>query len=198
VTPVVPPGGMILTFELVVKDDKDLQDSDEVTVTVNDNGIDGFPDDVLTMPCSTGGPIGIKVKSGGDCTSICAVDPATIPDSSNKPENLPYGLFDLLIKTDAVGGTVKVTFYLESPAGNGANWFKYIASTGIWEDCSAYASFNPARDQVTLTLVDSGDGDDDRVANRWIIDPSGLGTSASPTTSSGGGGGCFIATMTDG
>ena len=201
VTPMVIAGGMILTFELVVKDDEDLQDNDQVSVTVNDNGISGFPDDVLTMSCSTGDPIGIKVESGGDFVSITAVDPATIPDSSDKPDNLPYGLFDLLIKADAVGGTAKVTFYLEAPAGNNDKWSKHKTSTGKWEDCGTYASFNAARDQVTLTLVDGGAGDDG-AADGWIVDPSGLSSSASASTSSGGGGGggggCFIATAADG
>jgi hypothetical protein len=199
VTPVVSSGGMILTFELVVKDDEDLQDTDNVSITVNDNGISGFPDDVLTMICSTGKEIGIKVES--DLVSITAVDPATIPDSSDKPDNLPYGLFDLLIKTDAVGGTAKVTFYLETQAGANDKWFKYKDSTGTWEDCSAYASFNAARDQVTLTFVDGGDGDDGP-ADGWIVDPSGLNASVSASTSSGGGGGggggCFIATAAGG
>ena len=45
---------------------------------------------------------------------------------------LPYGLFDLLIKADAVGGTAKVTFYLEAPAGDNDEWYKYKASTGTW------------------------------------------------------------------
>ena len=201
VTPIVSPSGMILTFELVVEDKGDLQDSDQVTVTVNDNGISGFPDDVLTVTSSTGKEIGIKVES--DLVSITAVDPATIPESSDKPDNLPYGLFDLLIKADAVGGTAKVTFYLESPAGDKDKWSKYKNSTGKWEDCSAYASFNAARDQVTLTLVDGGDGDDGP-ADGWIVDPSGLSNSASTKSSfiggngGGGGGGCFISTAPDG
>jgi len=199
VTPVVSPGGMILTFVLAVKDNGGLQDSDEVSVTVNDNGISGFPDDVLTMICSTGKHIGVKVQS--ELVSITAVDPDTIPDSEDKPDNLPYGLFDLLIKTEAVGGTAKVTFYLESPAGNDDKWYKYIASTGVWEDCSPYAVFNAARDQVTLTLVDGGDGDDGP-ADGWVVDPSGLNASSETSTSSGGGGGggggCFIDTATDG
>ena len=201
VTPIVSPGGIILTFELVVKDDEDLQDSAQVTITVNDNGIDDFPDDVLTMTCSTGKHIGVKVESGGAYVSITAIAPVTIPDSSDKPENLPYGLFDLLIKADAVGGNAKVTFYLESQAGNDDKWFKYKTSTGVWEDCSAYAVFNAARDQVTITLVDGGEGDDGP-ADGWIVDPSGLSSSASTSTSSdgggGGGGGCFIATAADG
>jgi hypothetical protein len=103
-----------------------------------------------------------------------------------------------VIKTDAVGGTAKVTFYLESKAGNGDKWSKYKTSTGVWEDCSAYAVFNAARDEVTLTLVDGGDGDDGP-ADGWIVDPSGLSSSSSTSTSpgGGGGGGCFIATAVD-
>ena len=200
VTPIVSSEEMILTFEVAVKDKGGLQDSAEVSVTVIDNGIDGFPDDVLMMTCSTGKEIGIKVESGGDLVSITAVDPTTIPDSSDKPDNLPYCLFDLLIKADAVGGTAKVTFYLEGQAGKDDKWFKYKTSTGIWEDCSAYAVFNAARDQVTLALVDGGDGDDGP-ADGWIVDPSGLSSSASTTSSGGGGGGgggCFIDTATDG
>jgi len=201
VTPIVSPGGIILTFQLVVKDAEALQDSAQVIITVNDNGIGGFPDDVLTMSSSTGKEIGIKVESGGDCTSIATVDPDTIPDSPGKPENLPYGLFDFKIKTANPGDTVKLIFYLESQAGNDDKWFKYKTSTGVWEDCSAYAAFNAARDQVTLTLVDGGDGDDGP-EDGWIVDPSGLSSSASTSTSSGGGGGggggCFIDTAADG
>jgi hypothetical protein len=199
VTPIVSPGGMTLTFELVVKDNEDLQDTSEVSITVNDNGISGFPDDVLTMTCSTGKHIGLKVESGGNLVSLFAVDPETLEDfSPDKPEDLPYGLIDMLIKTDAVGSTVKLTFYLESPAGKNDKWFEYKISTGSWEDCSAYASFNAARDQVTLTLVDGGDGDDG-YADGWVVDPSGLGSTSTTTTSSGGGGGggCFIATAGD-
>jgi hypothetical protein len=204
VTPIVSTAEMILTFELVVKDEGDLQDSDHVTVTVNDNGISGFPDDVLTMTCSTGKKIGIKVESGGDFTGITAVDPAHIPVSPDKPENLPYGLFDLQIKADNPADTVKATFYLEEPAGPNDKWSKYKNSTGKWEDCSAYASFTAARDRVTLTLVDGGDGDDDNAANGWIVDPSGLSKTAtgppvgaSGESGGGGGGGCFIATAAD-
>jgi hypothetical protein len=200
VTPIVGPSGIILTFELTVEDSGGLKSSDEVSVTIYDNGITGFPADVLTMTCSTGKSIGIKVDSGGDYVSITAVDPATMPDSSDKPENLPYGSFDLLIKADAIGGSAKVTFYLEEPAGPNDKWLKYKESTGEWEDCSAYAVFNAARDQVTLTLVDGGNGDDGP-ADGWIVDPSGLDASVATSTSSGGGGGggggCFIATGAD-
>ena len=85
-------------------------------------------------------------------------------------------------------------------AGNDDKWFKYKTSTGVWENCSAYSSFNAARDQVAVTFVDGGDGDDGPV-DGWIVDPSGLSSPAPTSTSSGGGGGggggCFISTVTD-
>ena len=193
VTPPVNVNETTLTFHLTVEDNGGLQSSDEISVTINDNGITGFLADVVTMTSSTGESIGIKEDSGGNCVSFGAVDPSTITNTTNKPENLIYGLINMEIKTDTVGGTVKLTLYLPTPAPDGYKWFKYGQNKG-WYDYSNHAVFNVTRDQVTLTLVDGGAGDDDSVANSVIIDPSGLGAASSPPTPSGAGGGCFIAT----
>jgi hypothetical protein len=58
--------------------------------------------------------------------------------------------------------------------------------------------FNGTRDQVTLTLVDNGPGDDDGSQNGIIADPSGLGAASSSISAGvsnafGSGAGCFIA-----
>lgn len=148
------------------------------------------------MTSSTGESIGIKEDSGGNCVSLSAIDPSTIADTTNRPENLIYGLIDMQIRTDTVGGTVTLTFYLPSPAPDGYKWYKYGPNKG-WYDYSDHAAFDDATDQVTLTLIDGGAGDDDGVANGTILDPSGLGSSpfTPPAISGGGsGGGCFIAT----
>jgi hypothetical protein len=200
VTPPVNASGTELTFQLTATDNGGLGDSDEVSVTINDNGITGFPDDVVTMTSSTGESIGIKKDSGGNCVSLSAVDPSTITNTTNRPENLIYGLINIQIRTDTVGGTVKLIFYLPTPAPDGYKWFKYGPNKG-WYAYSDHAVFNATRDQVTLTLIDGGAGDDDGIANRIIADPSGLGTASSispsappPSGAGGGGGGCFIAT----
>jgi hypothetical protein len=188
-----------LAFQLTVKDNGGLEGSDKVLVTVNDNGITGFPDDVVTMTSSTGESIGIEVDSGGNCVSLSAIDPSTITDTTNRPEDLIYGLINIQIKTSTVGGTAAVTIYLPDPAPYGYEWYKYGASLG-WYDYSDHAAFNFDRTQVTLTLVDGGIGDHDGVANGMIYDPSGLGiapTKPEPIQAPGsgeGGGGCFIAT----
>jgi hypothetical protein len=130
-------------------------------------------------------------------TSLMNVSPDSVPDGTNMPDNLIYGLIDMELKPDIVGGTVTVTIHLETPAPDGYVWYKYSPING-WYDYSDHAEFNTDRDQVTLTLVDGGIGDDDGVANGVIADPSGLCSSSisfTPTGGGGGGGGsCFIAT----
>ncbi len=202
VTQPVDLTGTTLTFSLTVEDNGGLQGSDEVSITINDNGITGFPDDVITMTSSTEESIGIKVNNGGNMTGLSATDPDTIEDSTNRPENLIYGLIDMQFKVDAAGGTVEVTFYLPTPAPDGYEWYKY-SPTNSWYDYSANCVSNHTRDQVTITLVDGGIGDDDGMVNGVIVDPSGLGTApasgggtALPAGGGGSGGdsGCFIAT----
>ncbi|MFC1867818.1 CFI-box-CTERM domain-containing protein [Thermodesulfobacteriota bacterium] len=201
VPPAVGVAGTILTFNLTVQDTRGLQAGGSVNVTVNDNGITDFPDGVVSMISSEGLPVGITVDTGGAYTSLSAVDPVTLPDEPDMPEDLMYGLLDLKIKVNNPGDTATVTIHLSEPAPDGYSWYKYDSSGG-WIDYSAHAVFNANRSQVTLTLVDGGAGDDDLVANGEITDPSGLG--ATPTVSAvsvgdgdfggGGGGGCFIAT----
>jgi outer membrane protein assembly factor BamB len=203
VAPTVDPGGTELTFQVTVTDDGGLQASDEVFVTVDDNGITGFPDDVITFTSSTGQSMGIKVDSGGSCTSLYAIDPATISDNTNRPEDLIYDLTYIQIKVNTVGGAAVVTIYLPEAAPLGYAWYKYGSNKG-WYDYSDHAVFNPGRTEVTLTLMDGDTGDDDGVANGMIVDPSGLGMPpagpVSPTGGGdsggggGGGGGCFIGT----
>ncbi len=109
-------------------------------------------------------------------------------------------LIEVEIEVDEPGAAVTVTILLNGPAPAGYEWYKYSSTSG-WSDYSANARFNRFRDEVTLTLVDGGVGDDDGVANGLIVDPSGLGAAsagrgATPLSSGGGGGGggCFIGT----
>jgi hypothetical protein len=178
VTPPVPLGDTLaLTFQLTVTDNGGLQATDTVTVTINDNGITGFPDDAITTTCSTGDSIGVQVDNGGDCTSLDTVDPDTIADTTNRPEHLIYDLVDIRVKVDTAGATASGTICLPTPAPADYKWYKYSATSG-WIDYSSNAVFNPTRDCVTLTWTDGGTGDDDGLANQIIVDPSVLGSIA--------------------
>ncbi len=195
VTPPVDADGAELTFELTVTDEDGLQSTDEVSVMVSDNGINGFPTDATTFKVSTGENMGVKAGTGAHITYLEAVSPDTIDDSEGQPDTLIYGLIDLKVKVDTVGGTVEVTVYLPEAAPDDYRWYKYLPGSG-WLDFSANAVFNAERDQVVLTFMDGGAGDDDGVANGVITDPSGLGTGPETSPDSdGGGGGCFISTV---
>jgi len=202
VTPPVDAGGTELSFDLKITDNEGEESLDQVSVTVSDNTISGFPADVITFSSATGKDMGIKAGTGCHITSLQALSSDTIGDSEDKPDNLTYGLIEMEITVDTPGDTVEVTIYLAEAAPEDYTCFKYLTGSG-WVDFSANAIFNQDRDQVTLTLTDGGDGDDDGSVNGVIIDPLGFGTDpdSSSTPSDGGsgggddGGGCFISTV---
>ena len=207
--PSVGPNGAALTFELTVRDAGGLQDSQTITVDVFDNGITGFPDDALTLSTSDGVPLGIKAENGGSITQLNAMDPSGFSDTAGMPEDMAYGLFDLRAKPSSPGEKVTIIIYLPEPAPADYSWYKFNQNKQKWVDYSLTtnragvkgAVFNEARDQVTLTLVDGGMGDDDGRVNGIIEDPSGLGLVPEISTGSGGFGGggssCLIGASAD-
>jgi hypothetical protein len=205
VAPACDQNGAALSFELTVTDSGGLQGSRAVSINVTDNGISGFPPDAITMISAQGDPIAILEDGGGSITKINPMNPSNLPPSSEMPQDMIFGLLDLHIKPDTPGATVTLTIFLPAPAPAGYKWYKYNPRTEIWTDYTAEtdtggargAVFNAARDEVTLTLVDGGIGDDDGVRNGVIEDPSGLGAGITSlgsigSNNFGAGGGCFI------
>ena len=205
VTPPVNVNGTTLTFELTVEDNGGLQHTDEVSVTINDNSIEGFPADAITTTCSTGEPIGLKCASGAHLTSLdTSVDPDSLPDEG-KPENLIYGLINVQIRVDTASQTATFTIHLPTPAPDDYEWYKYNATNGwisfnrevISGGVGDGAEFTAGRTQVILYITDNGPYDVDPTP-RIISDPGGLGsappTPSPPSDGGGGGGGCSIAT----
>ena len=208
-TPPVYTDGEELVFMLIVTDAGGLRSSDRASVMVTDNAVIGFPDNLIGMETSTNRSIAFEVQEGGDFVSIEIVDPAAVEDDSNRPEDFVYGLFNLKIRTDIPGGTAIIRVYFPTPAPEDYAWFKYTSDNG-WTDFNNQSMFNSTREEMTLTLVDGGIGDDDKVTDGTITDPSGLalmtssdddddddddsGDGTSPITPGGDSGGCFIDT----
>lgn len=185
--------GTTLTFEVMVIDNAGFVDRDSVTITIMDNGITGFADDVATIVGSTGDSIGVKTGSASSLVALEAIDPATIADDVNRPTSLPYGLIDFSVRVEP-GGSAQISITLPTPAPADFTWWKYSATNG-WTPYAA--SFNATRDVATITITDNTLGDDDP-APGIIRDPGGLGPVAATAAvtepnvvedSSGGGGG---------
>ncbi len=207
VTPPVDLSGAIVAFELTVIDNGTFEDSDEVSVTINDNGITGFPVEAITTTCSTGEPIGLECGAGA---SLTVLDTTTDPDSlpaEGKPENLIYGLVNTQINVDTAGDTATFTLCLLTPAPADYKAFKYgyrfdetsqqYDTQRSWYDYSDHAVFDADRTRITFSVTDGGVGDDDRTVNQEIADPFGLGTAPSQPNPNDVAG-CFISSVTCG
>jgi len=188
---------MEMVFELTVTDDGGLKDTGEVTVSVNDVN----DNETVTIVTSTGKNLGVEVNDGGSLVELNILDPESVIDQKNRPGDLMYGLIEMHIGADTIGGSVKIVLHLSEPAPEGYRWFKFNESDG-WLDFSRDrisggtgdgAEFNADRTQVTLYLTDGGPGDADGAANGTIEDPSGLGISGGCANDDGGS--CFIDTL---
>jgi hypothetical protein len=155
---------------------------------------DGTPDmNQADMKCvnSVVGGAQVSVKQGANVTSIdslSSVDPETISDAQNRPDEMPIGLTSFRLTVNNPGATAEVTIYFSKEIPN--KWYKWDPVNG-WQDFTAHATFNADRTSVTLQLTDGGDGDLDGTANGVIVDPSGPGAMLGDGNGgiAGGGGG---------
>lgn len=168
-----------LTFQLTVTDKNGLEGTDSVNITVTDNGITSVTTDFISFKSSTDKEMGAKITSGGNITNL-SVTESDVLGGAYKPENMIYGIIDISVKVATPGDSATVVIKLPEAAPADYKWYKY--ANFIWTDFSDFAVFNSDRTQVTLTLVDGGDGDSDGLANGIIVDPSALGTEPSDTT----------------
>ena len=197
-------GNATVVFQLTVYDSGDDSDTDTVTISILENDIQQVPGDTIAIQTTTNRVMGLKTDAGSGIVSLTALDPeiSAVTDRDEMPENLIYGLIDFKLTVNIPGSSSTVTVYLPAPLPTGYRLYKYSSSSG-WTDYSAYASFNSARDQISLILIDGGTGDDDGEQDGFIEDPLGFGTAPATTVSTGnvsssggggGGGGCFIDT----
>jgi len=157
------------------------------------------------MKCAITVVGGVQIGVKGTTPSVVSVDavksvnPDTVSDTQNKPDEMPLGLVSFKATVANAGDSAEITIYLSEPAPSGAKWYKYDPING-WREYP-YATFSADRTNVTLQLEDGSleYGDTDGAANRIIVDPGGVGVStANSGGGGGGGGGCFIDTAANG
>ncbi len=206
--------GTTLTFELTVTDGDGAQSIDEVSVSVDDNGISAFDSmpGVISTLTADGDPIGVNAGAGNACVALSTLTLQDMPASSSEPRDLLYGLVDFELKvTDPATSFITVHFPSAVPVGY--KWLKYTPAKG-WFDFDRNiisggtgegAVFSADRTQVTIYINDNSPYDDEP-ATGIIRDPGGLstGTASTPASSAatsdsnsfgGSSGGCFIDTL---
>jgi chitinase len=171
-------------------DENGIPDDQEIDSTSDING-DGILDaDQKTIKCvNTKGKksqVGISFEGSDTVLAIeylAYQDPRSLDSSFGKPNNLPFGLIDFRLGVVKPGDEAVVTVYFSDRAPNEAKWYKYDPIEGVWVDYSAYAAMGANKKSITLRLQDGGEGDADGIANGIIVDPSGVGVSASSSES---------------
>ncbi len=182
----VSPWSAVFTFTTAALSGDDngngIPDVQEVSAHV-DMDADDTPDinqtDIKSVNTLVGGGrIGVKTGSGVTGIDLAkSVDPASITDTTNRPEVMPLGLIGFRGTVANPGDTGTIVVYLSDPAPLAA-WYCYGADTG-WLDSASQATFNLNRDVVTLTIQDGGEGDADHIANGVIVHLGGFGFPAS-------------------
>lgn len=176
-------------------------DTDHVFVSLADNGINGFPVNVITFRSSTGKTMGAELIEGGDFSMFTAFPPSDFTGGI-LPEKLIYGLFTFRLFHLVAGETAVLSISLPEPAPADHTWLKYLEEEDIWIDFDRKkisnglgdgAVFSEDRRTVTLYITDDGPFDDNKT-DTIIEDPSCLGV-LPDVPQSGGGGGCFIGSL---
>ncbi len=175
VAPAVDVGGTAIIFELTVTDNEGSTDDDDVKLTVMDNGIVAFPEEVLPFWTSQDREMGIVIDKG----EIVDLDSDPQVSEGGAPDDRIYGEVAMEIVLDESSPNADFTLYLPEAAPEGHRWYRYRAGDG-WKaiddgvvDLGGGAASRMARSngdavdgtRFRMILADGGDVDSDRAVN---------------------------------
>ncbi|MFN3988352.1 MAG: IPTL-CTERM sorting domain-containing protein [Rhodocyclaceae bacterium] len=148
----------------------------------------------LTLPAGHGiVAIAVGAPSSGPTQPalwvLQSVSTSTVASQAVQPPaglSYPYDVLQFTLSNGTPGSSATVAFTFPSALPAGAQYLKFDDASQTWQ---AYSGASFAGNVLTLTLTDGGAGDDDGLANGFIIDPgviavSGAGSVAAiPTLS---------------
>ena len=186
-----------------------IPDDQEVTAPTDLDGDGNWDADQNTIKCVQTGEnqtLGISFNGSSTVVGIESISAEnengtdTIASAAGTPNYFPFGLINFKLIMDQPGDQAEITIYFSEPAPPDGRWFKYDPIEATWTDYSTQTDFSADRYSVTLYLEDGGEGDADGIANGIIVDPSGVGVSASSIGSGASDAvadvaGCFISSV---
>ena len=112
-----------------------------------------------------------------------------MPSDPAPPDGVafPVGLFDYEVVVAEPGDPAAITFHLpDGTVGQESETEFWVLQNGRWSGSTARSDADGVTDEVTVSLVDGGPGDEDLVADGVIDDPedqaSQRRTGRSPST----------------
>ncbi len=171
-------------------DSNGIPDVYEVDDSIDFN-LDGIPDnyqpDIIKCIEAIDGSsyIGVEKISASisEIEALDVIDPETISDTANRPEDLIFGLFSYRLRVSQPGATATLRIYFSGGIFTSDIFYKYD-TINSWDDYSEHTTFNNDGQSVTLELKDGGYGDSDGTANGIIVDPGGITSAGSSYTDS--------------
>jgi len=145
-------------------------------VDLDNNGVyDNQQDSIKSLTSIVGDvQVGMKSEYPSQYTITMArsIDPESIEDTYNRPDQLPFGMLAFKIKVESPGDIAVITAHYSTPLPEETLWYTYDFQDG-WQFFRPQLSSD--RRTVTLVLKDGGNGDADGIPNGYIVDPSGPG-----------------------
>jgi hypothetical protein len=179
----LPGNSSELSFRLEIQDQAGFVRSDNMSIAVEDNGIDDFPEHVIPFRSATGLPLGISEKSDGKLVNLkpLAVEDGDRPDTDEIRFDFIYGLTEMHIKADQPGETVVLTVFFPEPIPENYKWYQHRSKNG-WDDYTSRTILNTEQNQLLIILTDGDAGDKDGAVNGHVYHSAGLAIPESKTS----------------
>ncbi len=155
-----------------------------VATDVDNNGIDDSLENTKVVYESvSNGYVGINLPSGVNPPGTAIINLSPLPVSQLPAKSLlldkvmPYGMFEFMVDVTSAGidlqnpVTVEVTLHFPYVLPQGTTWLKFDTVTNKLIDYTDHVTF--FENTATVTLIDGGLGDLDKVVNGYVLDPGG-------------------------
>jgi len=153
---------------------KDIDNLDRV-ILVLEYSYDDVEAAIDTVPLAGGGEATLQTNKGVIIGNVTTLSEDDLPEEAriNIPEaDFPFGFFDFTITGLNIGDDAIITLTFPENIPTGSLWYYYVEGDG-W--ASIPVGSDDGDNVITITKVDGGAGDSDKLANGVIIDPAGVG-----------------------
>ncbi len=161
-----------------IPDSQDLG-INESELDLDDNGTFDDNESSDTWKClntETGDKhVGVKVPAGSVINIAESIDPESITDTVNKPDNLPHTFVSFTITVPNPGDSIDITVYLSGTLPGNTAWYTWNTALGWQAHPATITQTNAGDTKVVFIKTDGGPGDADGLANGVIVDPTGPG-----------------------